>query len=200
MSTILRPVGPQPPQVYWTRRLVVLGAIVVVLVLLWAVLAGGGAADAASEPDTQAATGDNTEGDGTEQTTQAPATCTAVDLKLQVATDAGTYPAGAQPVLAVTITNIGTADCTVDAGDASREVLITSGSDRIWSSLDCAGEGAERLLLLPAGAQDTTGVTWTRVRSVPGCTAGLTEPRAGTYNAVVTLLGVESEPAVFQLD
>jgi hypothetical protein len=82
-------------------------------------------------------------------------------------------------------------------------VLVTSGSDRIWSSLDCAVEGAdgsERMLLLAQGAQEAAGVPWARVRSDETCTAGLPEPRAGTYHAIATLVGAQSADLVFTLE
>lgn len=197
MSTVRRPVGPLPPQVYWTRRLMVLGALVVVVALLWAMLAGGGGTAAADDDaDGTAEESGEAGGDGA---TSGARTCTAEDLTLAVTADARAYPEGATPVFTVTIRNAGETSCVVDAGDASRELLITSGSDRIWSSTDCPPEDAERALLLPAGTTDEATVTWSRERSDAACTEGLPTPRPGTYRAVVTLVGAESEPVVFDL-
>jgi hypothetical protein len=199
MSTILRPAGSQPARVYWIRRLVVLGALLLVVVVVWSMIARGGGGE--DEPDTAATEAapdtEETTTDGT--TAENGRTCAAADLTLAVAADAQTYAAGVQPVFTVTITNTSTSSCAVDAGEASRELLVTSGADRVWSSLDCAGDAAERLLLLPAGTADSAAVTWPRVRSAEGCTEGLPEPRPGTYHVVAKLLGAESADTVFSL-
>ena len=90
--------------------------------------------------------------------------------------------------------------CTVDAGDATREVLVTSGDDRIWSTKDCATEeSASRQLLLGAGAADAVDIEWARVRSADGCPADLPAPKAGTYQAVATLGATSSQTVVFIL-
>ena len=202
MSTVLRPAGPEPAQVYWTRRLLVLAGLILVVVLIWSVFSGLGGGNGDAEGTTQ----DDAAADGATQdepATDTPAarTCTAEDLTLIVTTDTRAYPAGSQPAFAVTITNTSTSSCAVDAGEASRELLVTSGSDRIWSSLDCvAADAAERVLLLPAGgSDDPVSVTWPRIRSAAGCTEGLPDPRPGTYRVVAKLVGAASEPAVFDL-
>jgi hypothetical protein len=53
MSTVLRPVGPEPAQTYWLRRAAVLGVVVVVLAVVGALIANGtrsGSAVQASPP------------------------------------------------------------------------------------------------------------------------------------------------------
>src|SRR4051794_21555247 len=44
----MRPKGPLPPQVYWTRRLLLLGILALVVALLWWVLPGFGDSGRAS--------------------------------------------------------------------------------------------------------------------------------------------------------
>lgn len=198
MSTILRPAGPQPARVYWLRRAVVLGGFVLVVLLLWSMVRGGGdGGDAAADdkPEAQVTAPE------TEQPDEGARTCTGADLTLVVTADAATYAAGANPTFTVRITNTSDSSCTVDAGDASRELLVTSGSDRIWSSLDCvAADAPERVLLLPAGqSDDPVAVPWPRVRSNETCGEGLPAPRAGTYHVVAKLVGAESQPATFSL-
>ncbi len=197
MSSILRPVGPQPARVYWIRRGLVVGAVLAVIIFVSTLLGGGsggggGAADAKATPGASAPA--DTGSDPSR-------TCAAGDLTLVVAADAAAYAAGVNPTFAVTITNTGKSPCTVDAGDAAREVLVTSGADRIWSSLDCTpADAPERVLLLAAGASDgPTAVAWSRVRSDGQCTADLSPPRAGTYHVVAKLVGAESQPATFTL-
>lgn len=202
MNVWLRPAGPEPPQVYWTRRLVVLGGAVLVIVLLVTLISSalGGEDPEATAPEDETLAGEP----GTEPT-DAPATgtktCTAADLTLVVESDASSYAAGALPNLTVLITNTGPSSCAIDAGAAQLELLITSGRDRIWSSLDCVAEDApERLLLLAAGDSDNaTTVQWTRIRSNAECAADLPAPRPGWYRAAAKLAGAESEPEQFEL-
>lgn len=202
MSALMHPVGPRPARVYWRRRIVLLALLATVGIILANVLGGRGTAQAAQDP---------AGGSGAEQTpasqtsesaepTTGPVACGEGSLSITLTADQRTYAAGANPVLTVTLTNTSDASCVVDAGEASRGILITSGTDRIWSSLDCpATENAKRTLLLPAGGRDESVVTWTRIRSAEGCTDGLPAPKAGTYQAVASVAGVSSTAAVFDL-
>lgn len=200
MSTVLEPRGPLPPQVYWTRRLVVLGAVLLVIIVIWALVARGGGGEASepgatSDPDVT----ETDDADDADPPGDGASTCGAADLELAVATEQRAHPAGVQPVLEVTVTNVSESSCVVDL--AATQVLITSGSDRIWSSADCpADDVAEQVVLLPAGAVETWTTTWQRVRSDEQCGDGLPEPRPGTYRVEVSLVGASSEQTVFDLD
>ena len=47
MSTVIRPVGPLPPRVYWVRRILLIAAVVVVVALVAAAVSKiAGAGDA----------------------------------------------------------------------------------------------------------------------------------------------------------
>lgn len=195
---VVRPRGPLPASVYWRRRALVLGVpFLLVLIVVWWGMRGSDdqgtapatqpVAEALSAPTTPAPT-----------TPVGPQPCTALALALQP--DAASYSGGAEPVLTVTVTNTADVACLVDVGDAQREIVITSGTDRIWSSRDCAGADTQSIrLLLDAGQADTRQVQWTRVRSVPGCTGDRPAARSGTYSAQLTLGGVSAQPAVFVL-
>ncbi|GEN80981.1 hypothetical protein [Actinotalea fermentans] len=205
MSTVLRGLEPQPRWVYWIRRAVVALAALLVLVLIWAIfLRGDGGSDEPTDPAAEPAVGETEAADAPDTSdTTASRACAAGDLQLALTSDATSYAPGATPTFAVTLTNAADSSCTVDAGNASVEVVVTSGSDRIWSSLDCAvegAEGAERMLLLATGAQEAASVPWARVRSDATCSSGLPEPRAGTYHAKATLVGAESNDLVFTLE
>lgn len=204
MSTVFRPVGPQPARVYWVRRLVLAIVVVALVVVAWSLLRPGGADDAdaagqeaggdsGAEADAQAST------DGAAAAEGGSLACTGADLTVALTVTERTYAAGASPQLVVSLTNTGTTPCTVDAGADAREILITSGSDRIWSSRDCATDPQQRLLLLEPGAKDEDTVVWDRTRSAEGCPADLPAPRPGTYSAVATIEGNSSASAVFDL-
>jgi hypothetical protein len=204
MSALMHPVGPRPARVYWRRRIVLLALLATVAIVLANVVGGRGSAQAAQDPaGTSGAAADQTPDPTTTEgtdTTAGPVPCGEGSLSITLTADHRTYAAGANPVFTVLLTNTSDTSCVVDAGEASRGILITSGSDRIWSSLDCpAKQNAERTLLLPAGGRDESAVTWTRIRSAEGCTDGLPAPRPGTYTAVASVAGVSSTAAVFEL-
>ena len=185
-----------PPSVYWRRRFVVVGlpVLVVLVLVLWAV-SRGGHDDTATPPAPS---------DTTPTTTAAPPPgvpdCVPPALAVTIAADAADVPAGVSPTFTVTITNAGNTQCVVDAGELQREVVVVSGTDRIWSSKDCAqADSPARSLLLAPGMTDTTQLAWNRVRSAPGCPADLPAPKPGTYQATVTLAGTSGGPTVFRL-
>lgn len=210
---VVRPAGPLPARVYWFRRAIVLGLpLVVVAVVVWIVAGRGSAAT----PDPGAAPQEST---AAEQQTpaQTPAeqpdeseeepednggvpTCGPESLALSITATAESFPAGSSPTFLVTITNTGSVPCVVDAGDAEREIVITSGVDRVWSSKDCPDEATQtRRLLLADGAADESTLAWNRVRSAQGCPADQPSPGAGTYSAAFTLAGATATPVVFGL-
>lgn len=127
-----------------------------------------------------------------------PVDCTTADVQLTLASDATAYRLGGTAAFQVSIVHVGENPCTIDAGLVSREVLVTSGADRIWSSADCDTAGSRMLLLAP-GNQDVETVAWSAQRSAPGCPADLPAPGAGTYQAVVNAPGLASAPVVFTL-
>ncbi len=207
-----------PARVYWVRRAVVLGVpllLVVVLLVVahpWSSRAADRAGGLPAGTGTAAPTG--TVAPAAATTAAAPAAtpsptpslrggvgeCQAAQLALGLTPAAVDVAAGVSPTFTITIKNTGAAPCLVDAGDAYREVVISSGADRVWSSKDCVPANASRRTLLLAGGQsDTTQLPWNRVRSAAGCPGGLSKPGAGTYQATVNLAGATGGPAVFVL-
>lgn len=208
--------GRLPASVYRRRRIVVLllALVVVVGAVLGVRAALRAAFDATEGGDTPVApaptsTGpaEGVTGDGAASGSagDAPADaaypdCAAPTLTVGIQADAADVPAGTAATFTVTITNGGTTDCVVDAGEAQREAVVVSGSDRVWSSKDCVpADAPARTLLLSAGMTDTTQLAWNRERSAPGCPAGQPAPQPGTYQATVSLAGTSGGPTVFVL-
>jgi hypothetical protein len=207
MSTIRNPVGPQSPSVYWRRRLVVLlGLIAVIVVIVLIVVRpgqgspGGGATPTASDTPAPSST-------PTPTFTSAAGgeACNPDQIAITAITDATSYDSGVQPKLSMSIENIGTAPCTFDVGTAAQEYIITSGTDRIWSSKDCqTGASANPVILAPGLEQTTTPFSWDRTRSStttcdgsrPAAVAG---PDGPTYRLQVKLGDIESEDRAFRL-
>lgn len=198
-----RPVPPRPPaHVFWVRRLVVLGLplVAVVLLVVWLTGRGGGDPSAAQDPQTQASPSPDASPSSAPADADGPTDCTAEQLVVAITPAGEAFAADVEPSFEVSLGNSGSTECLVDAGDAVREVVVTSGDDRVWSSLDCVpADAPTRTLLLAPGGEDVTTLAWPRIRSAAGCPADLPSPGEGTYSATVAVGGVTSAPAVFGL-
>ncbi|MFD6163873.1 hypothetical protein ACFWFR_01680 [Oerskovia sp. NPDC060287] len=126
--------------------------------------------------------------------------CEVKDLTLGLTASKSAYADGENPSFALTLTHVGRRPCFVDSSPASLELVVTSGQDRIWSSVDCPP--AKKVLLMAPGDAYPQTVDWARARSAAECPADLPAPGAGDYSAVVTsteVSGLASAPVVFTL-
>lgn len=195
-----------PARVYWVRRLVVLGLPLLLVVLLVVWLAGRGgegtpAAATSPSPTPTGAAAPAADGSAPPQTPDGSVPpCGPAQLALAITPGAESFDGDVEPTFTVSVTNAGDEPCLVDVDERSREVVVTSGSDRVWSSRDCQPAEVEGLTLLLAGGQvDERAVTWPRVRSAEGCPDDLPEPGEGTYSATFTVGGATAPAAVFGL-
>lgn len=144
--------------------------------------AGGTTAGGTTAGTTGAATAGTT-GGAAAGTTGGPAgPC---QLSLTLTSRAAAYANGEKPDFSVAVVNRGAVDCTADLGPKSLILTVFSGPDRIWSSADCGG--AQDLRAIPPGGVLQIPITWSRVRSQPGCTGPAADAALGTYNATATL-------------
>ncbi|MCW4385390.1 hypothetical protein OH146_06340 [Salinibacterium sp. SYSU T00001] len=204
MSTIRNPVGPQPPQVYWRRRIMVglgLVAIIVVIVLI-IVRPGSGnegtpAADVAASPSASA---DASAEDDEESTDDGM--CRTENLTIEAITDSDAYAAGVNPQIGMRLTNVGTTPCILDVTPSRQVYEIGSGDETYWLSSDCQQEAAEAMVTLePNEPQSTTLIPWDRTRSAP-CDNSTQPVPAGdaTYHLQVRLgEDLESARKTFRL-
>jgi hypothetical protein len=84
-------------------------------------------------------------------------------------------------------------------GAAQNELVITSGSTRVWSSDDCNPGGDPNVVTLEPGQSYSVSVTWLGRLSQKGCPADQPLAEAGTYKLTGRNGEVTSEPAVFSL-
>jgi hypothetical protein len=204
MSTFRNPVGPQPSNVYWRRRLIVLLGLIAVVVIIVLIVTRPGSADADKQP--AGATESNQPTDG--ETSAPPASgevteCDPSVLKLEAVTDKGEYAAGETPMISMTLTNNGALACTINAGTDVQELVVGSGEDQYWSSKDCqTNPAAAPITLEPGVPQATSPIPWERVRSsVDTCEGERPEVTAGgaSYHLTVRLGDIESERKRFLL-
>ena len=192
MALHWRPVGPEPAGTYWRRR-AVLAAVVVLLPLLvvaFLMRDGDGAdrlsgatpgPDGAASGSPAVATPDGPPDPSASSSPGQTDPCPASGVTVAVRADKDSYPVGGRPVLELAVASTSPAPCTLDLGQGAVELLIFSGSDRIWSSDDCAsGRGAKITTLEPAKPA-VTRLTWAGRRSLPGCGGPKAEAQPGTY-------------------
>lgn len=93
----------------------------------------------------------------------------------------------------LSLVNSGRQTCRTSVTDKNFELKIYSGTDRIWSSRDCAKTLADFDKLLAARADVDWTMTWNGKRSVKGssCKNGSETPQAGTYWATAQLTGAD---------
>lgn len=197
MSTFRTPVGPQPGRVYWRRRLIVaLGLIAVIIIVILIVNRPG------SGTPTPVGTAGGTTVPSTTAQTAAPANpgetveCDPRMITVEPTTDAPSYDAGVNPVLSFSLKSTMTNPCTFSAGSDQQEFVVTSGSDRIWSSKDCQSDPvAATATLLPGVPLAGSNITWDRTRSATDtCDSERPQVDAGgaTYRLEVNVGDVKS--------
>lgn len=126
--------------------------------------------------------------------------CPAGVIRVEAGTDSPVYAAGTSPLLTLSVTNTGSEPCDINVGTSRMEFLVTSGSDRIFSSVDCQEPGEDLWKAFEPGATESAVLPWDRVRSAPGCAPVPGNPAPGTYVFTAALGALTSEKAVFQLE
>jgi hypothetical protein len=208
---VLRPVGDQPPGVYWIRRGLVLAGLVVLVALVWWIWPSGGDETAPTSANpTPTPTASVTPSDTASSSPKASKTkaskeellppCADSAIEVTVVTDAETYPADRQPSFTLAVENVSGEACSRDVGQAANELRVTSGGTQVWSSDDCnPGGGADETNLDPRDRFVQT-VSWPKVQSAEGCPTPQESAAVGTYQVVARNLDLLSEPAVFVLE
>ena len=154
--------GYQPqlsPAVYRRRRLAVLGGLLALVVVIVLIIVRPGFGENAQPVVDEEETGEVVEA-------APPPPCTSSQISLTAQTDASRYNPGEIPQLWLRVENVGFAECELEVGTLAQEYVITSGSDRIWSSKDCQRGGVPlKIVLGPGDTRETTPIQWDRTRS-----------------------------------
>jgi hypothetical protein len=196
VSTVLRPVGPRPPWVYWLRRAVIIGVILVLIVVLAEACSGG----SSTPPAASKSPGAHPSSSASSATSSADAVaaCDPTALKLVLSTDSDSYPAGQQPKLIGVFTNSSSSSCTLDVSPSTETWTVKSGSDTIWTTHGCTSSGAVKHTTIKAGGTKTRSTIWNGHRLDPDCATGA-EALVGEYTLHATLDGVKGQIAVFHI-
>lgn len=225
MATTVRPRGPLPARVYWTRRLVVLVVPLLLVLVLARVL--GGSSDAKDAND-----GTAKQAGATVETSPAPTAGPTVDPgttgkkgkkgKNQetappepvlaeptgpcadsdiVATPAITSAAGGADVpITINLRTIATEACTWQASPETMTVTITSGSDFIWSSQQCPTAIPVQDVVVRQAVDTPVVVTWKDAKRSDETCSGRTDwARLGFYHVEAAALGGDGTDVQFEL-
>ena len=204
MDGLTHPVGDQPPEVYWKRRLAVIVGIVVLALLAWWLFSAlaGGSKDPGSTPNSTPGT-TNSAGATVSASPSVSAdpsrACTDADITV-VTTSAATFTGDTLPTFKVTVTSKASSPCVVDP-TVNSKIVIVSGSDTWFDSSTCAGYNvynAEKFVIEPAATHDLTA-GWNRGRGAAGCSTDAQPADTGSYWVTATVQGITAAKVQFAL-
>lgn len=195
MGSLLHPVGPEEPRVYWVRRsLVGVLALVLVVGIAWLAWPKEPAVSAvpppvppsttptvASSPTTVAPT------PSPSPTPTGPVACDPTLMKLDVAGFQKVKVGAKNTAFTLTVTNNTKVACILTISPKTYKLTVSSGKDRIWSTAHCEKWLPAKKLTLEPGAIHEFGVKWTLRRSSEGCKLAKDQLKPGTYVATASL-------------
>lgn len=204
---VLRPVGDQPPSVYWVRRGLLAVVVVVVVAIVWWLWPSGAdtTETTASDPSPSASPTDTASASPTPSKTKKkpkedlePA-CSDDAIEVTVSANAETYAADRNPSFTFAVENVSKNACSRDVGQLANELRVTSGGVVVWSSDDCNPGGAVDRSNLGPGDRFVQSVNWARVKSAEGCPTPEEAAGPGTYQVLARNGDLLSEPVAFEL-
>jgi hypothetical protein len=215
------PVGPQPPSVYWRRRLVLVGSVAVLIVLLALTvkIAASDGNEPASGTGGRTTPGVTTPGSSpsrTHRTSSAPSTpetssssstpsspaaarCEPDNLAVAAVAGKPTYHVGDQPILELQVTNTGPQPCVQDLADRQIELRVYNGESRVWGSHDCQIQPGTNDKTLAVNRAVRVAITWSGLTSQPNCEGTRQRVGAGTYTLYALLSGKTGKATQFTI-
>lgn len=229
MSPVVRPRGPLPARVYWTRRLVVL-ALPLVLVLTLARVLGGGSGDdeegatatqasarttrapqaeslGPQVPPTREKAGRGKKGkagkNGKKQAPPKPVLAEpsgpCADSDILVAPAVTEVPGGSDAAITLILRTVEAEACTWQVSPETLTVSITSGKDDIWSSRECPAAIPAQEVVVRRDVDTPVTFTWHTRRSDETCSRLTQWARPGWYHVQAAALGGEPTDVQFEL-
>lgn len=203
MSSVINPVGPEEPGVYWRRRLLVGLAALVVLIILFMILrscSSDPAPTAAPSPSSTPTATASASSSASPSSTASGAACSDSDIEVTVKPDKGTsFPAGTPITFTMSIKNISNKACARNVGTKPNTVLVQSGGNEVWSSDDCAPAGTDQVQTIQPGDVYQLNANWNQQQSKPGCPSGQPTASPGSYEVIGKNDQVKSSPATFSI-
>jgi len=183
VSTVLRPVGPLPPRVYWQRRAIPLGALFVVILIIAVSCSGGGS----KKPGANAPNPSTTNSPGA----TAALPCQTSQISLTLTSDKPTYVLGETPAFTGTFSNTSATACKLTFAPSNETWTVTSGTDQIWTTTGCTSSQIAETKTIRPGRTRSVSITWNGKRIAAGCKVG-GDIANGTYVLNATLDGIKA--------
>lgn len=216
MSGVIRPAGPLPARVYWVRRALLAVVLLVAVSLAWWALgrvvggSGSGAAASGSAGSGDSGTGTASGGGaGHGEKDDPPAgkhrpdkhkpkhhrpvaptgdcapTQVDIDVKVHDVASGHVAPVGLR------LTSVGTPACTLAITPDTLALRITSGSDVVWSSVECPNAVLAREVVVRAHKPVVYTFDWDGRRSTETCAQPGKVAEPGGYWAEAALIGAD---------
>ena len=228
MATTVRPRGPLPARVYWTRRVVVL-AVPLLLVIVLARLLGGSSdgkdpsagratqagATVAETPATSPAPtagpmaeeqsgGKKGKKKRTQETVPpepvlAEPTGPCTDSDIVATPVITSAPGGADIAIQINLRTKVAEACTWQASPTTMTVTITSGDDYIWSTRECPAAIPPQDVVIRQAVDAPVVVTWSAKRSDETCSNRTAFAMPGFYHVEAAALGGDGTDVQFEL-
>jgi len=129
--------------------------------------------------------------------------CTPEDIRVLLQSEKRIYQENDEPIFRLSVINISEKPCTMDVGKKAFSLAIKSGNDSIWTTAHCPLGPQSDVRKLAPDELITQTVTWSRVRSQPGCSPKSPKKpeaaRPGTYVISGAVSKFPSAKQVFDL-
>lgn len=225
MTTVTRPRGPLPAQVYWTRRLLVVAVAFALVFGLAHLLGSGGSGGPSARPVGASASASTATPATTAALTPSPSPTrgargkgragkTPTPTPTPLATPSGTCVnsgvvatpsvkgtayAGTSVVFTMTLATVVSPACTWVVSAQSLVVKVTSGSDRVWSTQECVGAVPKQSVVVRKDHPVAVSVVWNGQRSDSDCTRSTAWAEPGYYHVVAASYGADPIDVQFEL-
>ena len=200
MTGVVHPVGPEEPQVYWRRRLMLgLAALVTLIVIIQSITGGKEPvpAVASGAPSSEALVTSSAPSPVPSVVLASPTTavlqptaqptvpvvadgeCSDADTSIRVEVDRETTAVGEGVHIKMIVKNISDVTCKRDVGSGANEVTVISGPALIWSTDHCNPSTDKDLVELAPGQEWSVNVVWIGKQTAKGCKVrNMAEPGA----------------------
>ncbi|NBO35171.1 MAG: hypothetical protein EBU89_04470 [Actinobacteria bacterium] len=200
MTGVVHPVGPEEPQVYWRRRLMLgLAALVTLIVIIQSITGGKEPvpAVASGAPSSEALVTSSAPSPVPSVVLASPTTavlqptaqptvpvvadgeCSDADTSIRVEVDRETTAVGEGVHIKMIVKNISNVTCKRDVGSGANEVTVISGPALIWSTDHCNPSTDKDLVELAPGQEWSVNVVWIGKQTAKGCKVrNMAEPGA----------------------
>ncbi|WP_062077103.1 hypothetical protein [Demequina globuliformis] len=206
MGSLQHPVGDQPPQVYWFRRVLVLVVLIAIIVGGWFLVSALTGGDNASTENGTPATSGSPEPTVTTSTGAASLEdpsqpCTADDVTVAAVASPESPEIGTMPAFDLSIKHTGISACTLSTDADGTELAISSGNDQYYSTNWCPedpGFESKEWILQPEDSE-ALQVVWPGIWQNEECGGPVGDVRPGTYNAAISVAGITADVVPFAM-